>query len=112
MSKYDLEQRTLFFAQNVRDYVKKISSIELNSVYKNQLLRSSSSVGANYREANEASTKKEFKYRISVCRKEAKETHYWLQLLEYQPADAAYKSSLENEARELVCIFSSILKKA
>src|SRR6266540_1174342 len=79
---YDLEDRTKTFAENVRNFVKllpkTISTIEDGK----QLVRSSGSVGANYIEANEALSKKDFLMRIKICRKEAKESRYWLRLIE------------------------------
>jgi four helix bundle protein len=74
-----------------------------------QLIRAGGSVGANYREANDALSKKDFNHRIKITRKEAKESHYWLELL--QEANPGYKeeiSKLLMEALELKKIFSSI----
>lgn len=81
---YDLEERTLRFARDIRNLIEKIpksiSSIEDSK----QLIRSSGSVGANYIEANESLSKKDFIHRIKICRKEAKESRYWLQLINTQ----------------------------
>ncbi len=78
---YNLEERTAKFSENIIDLLK---SIRLNSINKsivNQLVRSATSVGVNYCEANGASSKKDFKNKIHICKKEIKETKYWLQLL-------------------------------
>ena len=79
----------------------------------NQLVRSATSIGANYVEADEAGSKKEFRYRISVCRREARETQYWLRIL--VAADASVRDTARNiwqEARELVLILESIHRNA
>jgi four helix bundle protein len=75
---YDLEDRTLGFAKNVRVFVRKLSKTPINSEDGKQLVKASGSVGANYIEANEALSKKDFTMRIKICRKEAKESRYWL----------------------------------
>ena len=78
---YDLERRLFEFNKSILKLVAKLPSNKINDVYISQIVRSSSSVGANYIEANEAESKKDFRYRISIARKEAKETSYWLNLL-------------------------------
>ena len=90
---YDLEDRTLKFAKNVRALVKKLRKTVGNIEDGKQLVRSSGSVGANYIEANEALSKKDFILRIKICRKESKESRYWLKLLDIQDA-----SEQENES--------------
>jgi four helix bundle protein len=82
MSKqYDLEERTFQFAENVSLYIKEFSRTISNIEYGKQVVRSSGSVGANYIEANEALSKKDFIMRIKICRKETKESAYWLRLI-------------------------------
>ena len=80
--RYDLEDRTLAFAKRVRGFVKRLPNSLANIEDGKQVFRSSGSVGANYIEANESLSKKDFALRIKICRKEAKETAYWLKLLE------------------------------
>jgi len=96
--KYDLEDRTFYFTQNVRDYVndlpRKITGMEIGK----QLIRSAGSVGANYIEANESLSKKDFLMRIKICRKEAKETRYWLKLSEPKNGFSDLKSHLISES--------------
>mgnify|MGYP001157624589 FL=1 len=75
---YDLEDRTPEFARQVRDFVRKLNGTIANIEDGKQLIRSSGSIGANYIEANEALSKKDFVMRIKICRKEAKESRYWL----------------------------------
>ena len=79
---YDLNERTLNFALRVRKFVKTLKMSVANIEDSKQLVRASGSVGANYREANEALSKKDFAMRIKICRKEAKESEYWLTLVD------------------------------
>ncbi len=79
---YDLEERTLRFAKKVRLLVKKLPKTIVNIEDGKQLVKASGSVGANYIEANEALSKKDFIMRIKICRKEAKESRYWLRLID------------------------------
>ena len=78
---YDLEERTYCFARDVRLFVKALGSTISNIEDAKQVVRSSGSVGANYIEANEALSKKDFLMRAKICRKEAKESAYWLRLI-------------------------------
>ncbi len=110
---YNLEERTFIFAKNCRLFIKKISKTVSNLEDGKQLIRSSGSVGANYIEANESLSKKDFQMRIKICRKEAKESAYWLRLIIETNDDNIKKQGLllYNEAIELKKIFSSILNK-
>jgi four helix bundle protein len=115
MSKqYDLEERTFQFAKNVSLYIKKFSRTISNIEYGKQVVRSSGSVGANYIEANEALSKKDFIMRIKISRKEAKESAYWLRLIVETNSEEYTEdgNKLSNEATELKKIFSSILEKS
>ena len=112
MPEYDLENRTLVFAICVRDFLKTAPYSLSNKEYAKQLIRSSASVGANYIEANEALSKKDFVMRIMICRKESKESIYWLQLL--QTENVAHDRQigiLLDEATQLMKIFGAILEK-
>lgn len=106
---YDLEDRTFEFARRVRLLVKQLVKTAANIEDGKQLIRSSGSVGANYIEANESFSRKDFFMRIKICRKEAKESNYWLRLLEMQSAEKDY---LTNEANELTNIFGAIIRNA
>ena len=111
---YDLEDRTLEFARRVRAFVKKLSKTIANNEDAKQLVRASGSVGANYIEANEALSKKDFIMRIKICRKEAKESGYWLALVDTED-DSELESKrheLIQEATELTNIFGAILRKS
>lgn len=78
---YDLEERTFLFASSVRELVRKLDKDIITVEDTKQLIRSSGSAGANYIEANEALSKKDFLMRIKISRKEAKESTYWLKML-------------------------------
>jgi len=82
---YDLEDRTLEFARRVIAFVNRLPKTLPNHEVAKQLVKSSGSVGANYIEANEALSKKDFAMRIKICRKESKESRYWLQLVKVKP---------------------------
>ncbi len=109
---YDLAERTLNFAKAVREFAKQYPKNHLNLHDLEQLIDSSGSVGANYIEANEALGKKDFRMRIKISRKEAKESEYWLKLLKIDDLRIeTIRVPLEQEARELTLIFSAILQK-
>ncbi|MEI8349009.1 MAG: four helix bundle protein [Candidatus Omnitrophota bacterium] len=111
-NKFDLEGRTLIFAKNCIDLCKMLMCDTINRELISQLVRASGSVGANYREANEALTKKDFFHRIGICRKEAKESKYWLELLSHTNPKLSNKIEvLADEALQLARIFSAIVKK-
>ena len=112
---YDLESRTLAFASSIREFVKKLPKSIANFEDGKQLVRSSGSVGANYIEANESLSKKDFLMRIKISRKEAKESRYWLQLIDVQNSDVSLeeeRKSLLQEATELMMILSAIMRKS
>ena len=110
---YDLEDRTLAFAKRCRAFVKQLPRVITNVEDGKQFVRASGSVGANYIEANEALSKKDFAMRIKICRKESKETRYWLELLDVGGSDSLHEErmSLIQEATELMKIFGAILQK-
>jgi four helix bundle protein len=111
---YDLEERTFQFAKNTSFFCRKLPKTITNIEYIKQLVRSSGSVGANYIEANESFSKKDFKMRIKICRKEAKESAYWLRLIKENNNNEfeTEASSLSQEANELKKIFSAIVEKS
>jgi four helix bundle protein len=110
--RYDLEERTEVFAKDVRNFVKRLPKDLANIEYSRQLIRAASSVGANYNEANESLSKKDFLMRIKISRKEAKESRYWLRLI--TPADGQLQEQelLIQESTELLMIFSAIVRKS
>lgn len=110
---YDLEDRTLRFAKMVREFVKNIPRTIANIEDGKQVIRSSGSVGANYIEANESLSDKDCVHRMKICRKEAKESKYWLSLIYL-----GNNQSLENErqklikeAIEIMLIFGAMISK-
>ncbi len=111
---YDLEERTFAFARRVRKFVRTLPQILQNIEDGRQLIKASGSVGGNYIEANEALSKKDFVMRIKICRKESKESRYWLRLIDAtaQEEQENERTSLEKEATELMNIFGSIFRKS
>jgi len=111
---YDLEERTLKFSGRVRMFAKMLPKCLSNVDDIKQLIRSSGSVGANYIEANEALSKRDFVHRIKISRKEAKESRYWLLLLNSDNNLELEKERLKliQEATELMNIFGSIIRKS
>ena len=112
--KYDLEERTYKYARNVRDFIKELPLDKNNNIYISQLIRSSSSIGANFIEANEALSKKDFYHRVKICRKEAKETKFWLLLLDLSSKEILQTklNHLIQEVNELMKIFGAIITKS
>jgi four helix bundle protein len=112
--RYDLEERTLQFAKEVREFVKALPRGVANEEDIRQLVKASGSVGANYIEANDSLSKKDFVMHIKISRKEAKESRYWLRLLDTGGREALEKTrgTLVGEATELMNIFGSIMRKS
>jgi four helix bundle protein len=112
--RFDLEDRTFVFAKRVRAFIKTLSKTVGNIEDARQLIRSSGSAGANYIEANEALSKKDFILRIKICRKESKESRYWLRLLDTEDGAARSKERdlLIQESQELMNIFGAIVRKS
>ena len=109
---YDLRDRTLKFAKMVRNYLKNLPKTLSNIEDAKQLIKASGSVGANYIEAEEALSRKDFVMRIKISRKEAKESGYWLELTEPIEEQMMEKQNLIKEATELTKIFGSIVEKS
>ena len=111
---YDLEERTYKFAKKCRDFVNKLPKTIANIEYGKQLIKASGSQAANYIEANESLSKKDFKHRIKISRKEAKESRLWLRLCDTKNDKELKKEQKEliQEATELTKIFGSILEKS
>lgn len=110
--KYDLAERTSTFGARVIVFLKKIKETNINRSVINQLVRSSTSIGANYMEADCAESKKDFIHKIGICKKEAKETTHWFHMLATaNPELQAECRQLWKEAHELTLIFSAIAKR-
>ena len=111
--RYDLEDRTLEYGKRIIHLSKALPKNTINFKLIGQLVRSGTSMGANYREANETETKKDFKFRIRICRKEGKETIYLLKLIiEANPSFEKRINPLLQETYELVKIFATILENS
>jgi four helix bundle protein len=109
---FDLEKRTYLFASEVRTLIRGLKFNVQNNEDGKQVIRSSGSVGANYIESNEHISTKDFQHRIKICRKEAKESAYWLKLLkENNPINSEDYDELIDEANQLKLIFNSMIKK-
>lgn len=111
-NKYDPEERTFIFAKAVINYVNSLKKTLANVEIARQVIRSSGSTGANYIEANESLSKKDFIYRIKLCRKEAKESTFWLKLLQDRNGSSQERKNLIQESIELTKIFGSILRNS
>ncbi|HEY4519584.1 MAG TPA: four helix bundle protein [Candidatus Paceibacterota bacterium] len=107
---FDLEERTARFGENTVTICRKIQSDAVTNPLINQLVRSSTSVGANYCEANAASSRKDFKNKIHICKKEAQETKHWIRMLSHAaPQIRTEARLLWKECQELTLIFGKIL---
>lgn len=108
--KYDLEERTTLFSEQIIRLSRSIETDLVSQSITGQLVRSATSIGANYAEANAASSKNDFRSKIYICKKEAKETLYWLRLLTTASLSASRERTAEltQEARELLLIFQKI----
>jgi len=111
-NKYNLEERTAIFGENVLKLCNKFDKNTISIPLINQVVKSSTSVGANYCEADDAESKQDFKHKIGICKKESRETKHFLRmLLIVFPNHQDEINRLWNEARELNLIFNSIYNK-
>lgn len=108
--KYDLEERTSKFGGNIIKFCKTVREDNVSRPVINQLVRSATSVGANYMEANAASSRRDFKNKIFICKKEAQETMHWLRMItECEPGKKDDARILWKEAQEFTFIFGKIV---
>lgn len=108
---YDLEERTAKFGENIIKFLKILSYNDFNRPLVSQLIRSATSIGANYMEANQACSKKDFKNKIRISQKEANETKHWLRMIGVaEPNRTTECQKLSQEAHELTLIFAKISK--
>jgi four helix bundle protein len=106
---FDLEERTAVFGERVIKLAKVIPVNPVNETLIKQFVRAGTSVGANYGEANDAESKKDFRHKIGICRKESKESKYWLRMLAVaEPSLRDKAADLWQEAKELNLIFGAI----
>lgn len=107
--KFDLEDRTATFGENIIIFAKSCPQNAITKPLLNQIVRSATSVGANYMEANGGSSKKDFRNKIHICKKEAQESQHWLRMLSVALPDRKNElRSLWQECHELVLIFQKI----
>ena len=113
MPNYDLEERTAKFGEAVIEFAKKIPRNAVTLPLISQLVRAGTSVGANYCEANNACSKRDFMNKIGICKKESRETSHWLRMI--AKADDSVKNDLwqclVKESKELNLIFAAVIKK-
>ena len=113
MDKIELEERTKRFALKIIRFVSSLAKNKVADVLGYQLLKSGTSIGANYREANRAQSRNDFIHKIAIVEKEAAETQYWLELLEDAAiGGAAERRWLLQESGELLAIFTASGKTA
>lgn len=108
---YDLEERTAVFGETVIELCLELSSTPVSSPLITQFVRSSTSIGANYCEADDAESKADFRHKIALCRKEARETKHWCRMLAKAcKAESTSLRALWKEAHELHLIFARIVR--
>ena len=111
--KYDLEERTAKFGENIIDFTNKISKNPVNIPLIGQLVRAGTSVGSNYCEADCAESKKDFEHKLAISKKESKESKHWLRMISRaNPQFREEARKLWREANELNLIFSAIINKS
>jgi four helix bundle protein len=111
--KYDLLERTAEFGENIIEFANTLPLNQINRPLISQIVRSGTSIGANYMEADGAVSKKDFENKIGICRKEAKESMHWLRMIAKDNPDKKDECrKLWKEAQELVWIFSSIINNS
>jgi len=107
---YDLEERTAKFGENIIGFCKSVKLDTVSRPIVNQIVRSGTSIGANYCEANNASSKKDFRNKIFICKKECQETKHWFRMMvKAVPEKAEEARKLWKECQELTMIFQKIV---
>lgn len=108
---YDLEERTANFGENIITFLRQIKENTINKPLINQLIKSATSIGANYSEADDAESKMDFKHKIGICKKESRESKHFLRMLAVSEPDSKTEIRvLWQEAKELNLIFNKIFK--
>ena len=109
---YDLGERTALFGENIITFLKTLEKSFINNPLVSQAIRSGTSIGANYMEADGAESKNDFKHKIAICKKESKETMHWFRMIaNANPERKEECRRLWKEAHELSLIFSTIIRK-
>jgi four helix bundle protein len=110
---YDLEERTAMLGEIIIEFVKTLPHDRINDVFVKQIVRSGTSIGANYMEADGAESKRDFRHKIALCKKEAKETKHWIRMIAKANPDRKEEcKKIWQEAQELTLIFSAIIKNS
>lgn len=110
---FKLEERTAIFGEDIIKFIKTIPQDSVNRPILSQLIRSATSIGANYCEADGAESKKDFQHKIGICKKECKETKHWLRMLSVSnPEKSEECRRFWKEAHELTLIFSKIINNS
>ena len=110
---YDLEERTAKFGEDIIEFCKSLPKNDINNPLIRQIIRAGTSIGSNYMEADACDSKKDFKYKIGLCKKESKESMHWLRMISKANQNRKEECrKLWQEAHEFVLIFSSIINKA
>ena len=108
---YDLEERTALFGEELIEFCRGLPFDPVTSPVISQLVAAGTSIGANYCEADEAESKRDFRHKVAICRKESKETKYWLRMMaKAAPAQKSSARELWSEAKELHLIFCAIIR--
>lgn len=108
--KYNLEERTAKFGENIIMFCRKIKVDEITKPIVSQLVRSGTSIGSNYCEADDAESRNDFKHKIGIVKKEARETKHWLRMiLTAVPYIKDETKNLWQEAKELHLIFNAVI---
>ncbi len=111
--KYDLEERTAKFGEEIIKFAKKIPENSVTKPLIPQIVKAGTSIGANYCEADDAESKRDFNHKIGICKKEARETKYWLRMIVVTvPALKEEARKLWTEAKELNLIFNAIIRSS
>lgn len=110
--KYDLEERTAKFGEDIIEFASHLPDTPVNRPLISQAVRAGTSIGANYMEADGAESKKDFQHKIALCKKESKESMHWLRMIaKANPLGSNECRGLWREVHELALIFSSIIRK-
>ena len=111
--KYDLEERTARFGEEIIKFAKKIPKNSVTLPLTPQLVKAGTSIGANYCEADDAESKLDFKHKIGICKKEARETKHWLRMIVVAVPELKEEArKLWQEAKELNLIFNAIVRSS
>jgi len=114
MTIFDLRERIFEFVQEILNTVKDLPNTQINKILIQQIVRSATSIGANYEEADGTPTKKDFSYKMSIVKKEAKETKYWIKLIRFNNESRFFQKldTLSDKNEELIRIIATIIIKS